>query len=58
VSGIFSFAEYNYIPVNQIPPLYHPTVLENKLNLPWSAYLGVLGLGGSTAYMFFLLKIA
>ena len=30
-----------YIPVNQAPPI----------GIPWSAYLGVLRLGGSTAYM-------
>ena len=54
VYGWLPWSEYNYIPVNSIPEVYRPIVLENKYNIPWSAYTGVLGLAGSTAYMFVL----
>lgn len=52
VYGLLSWSEYNYVPVNAIPEQFRPMVLENKFNIPWSAYTGVLGLAGSTAYLF------
>lgn len=45
IYGIFPFVEYWVA-----PKLDGFRILENKENLPWSAYVGVAGMPGQTAY--------
>ena len=45
VYGVFPFSEYWVA-----PKLDGFRILENKENLPWSAYVGVAGMPGQTAY--------
>jgi NADPH-dependent curcumin reductase CurA len=47
VTGSLEWAEFTYLP-KSFP--VKPRVLENKHKLPWSAFLGVLGMPGFTAY--------
>ncbi|KAJ7582175.1 alcohol dehydrogenase [Mycena floridula] len=46
VEGIISFEQYSVVP----DPPKALRVIKNEVNLPWSLYVGVLGMPGKTAY--------
>ena len=51
MTGTLDWAEYTLLKGSSIEEV---RVLENKYNIPWSAYIGVLGMPGFTAYRYFI----
>lgn len=56
VYGVFPYQAYLYFPKQKSEPDAFLggaplTILHNKENLPWSAYIGAAGMPGRTAYM-------
>jgi NADPH:quinone reductase len=55
VSAMLDWAEYTFLN-GAVAAAGGAEVIENKYNVPLSAYLGVLGMTGFTAYWFILFR--